>query len=80
MKIFKHSSEQVAERSSKTGKFVCGLKKKNTEDSEYVEFQKIEDAATWLCNNPTWGIRMNPGWSLIHRDIVIDRDASLTGT
>lgn len=73
MRIYKKSSDQIAERDS-DGNFVCGLKKKDNSLSKYEYFRTLEEAAAWLCTNSDWGIRMNPGWSLIHRDIVIDRD------
>jgi hypothetical protein len=73
MKIYKSTSNQIAEKDG-SGFFVCGLKKKDKTLSKYVSFPTIEEAASFLLSNPTWGIRMNPNWSLIHRDIVIERD------
>ena len=71
MKISKSSSNQQAEPNT-AGVFVVGSKNSDNTKTEYREFKKIEEAASWLCLNPTWGIRMNPGWSLIYLDIVID--------
>lgn len=68
------TSDQVAAKEAVSGKYVCGLKNNDNSKSRYEKFDRIEDAAAWLCANPDWGVRMNPGWSLIHRDLVIDRD------
>lgn len=73
MRVSKSSNEQVAETNA-NGKYVCGLKKKDNTKSEHREFDEIKDAAMWLLQNPTWGIRMNLGWSLIHRDVAIESD------
>ncbi len=43
----------------------------NTVD-EAREFAKLEDAAVFLIRNRGWGIRMNPGSSIIYDNIVID--------
>ena len=40
-----------------------------------VTFHSVEEAASFLCANVTWGIRMNPEWDLVFRDIVIERDS-----
>ncbi len=37
------------------------------------EFESIEDAAVFLIQNPTWGIRMNPGSAIIYKNIEIVR-------
>jgi hypothetical protein len=73
VRIYKSSTDHFADKDG-DGFYVCGFKKKNNDESQYERFRSIEDAAVWLCKNPTWGIRMNPGWSLIHRGIVIERD------
>jgi len=39
-----------------------------------VRFSTIEKAAAFLCENPEWGIVMNPGGELVYRNITIERD------
>lgn len=74
MRIYKASTGQFAEPDT-DGYFVVGLKKKDNTLTKYERFLTVEAAGAWLCGNPDWGIRMNPGWSLVHRDIVIERDS-----
>jgi hypothetical protein len=52
--------------------YKCFPQSINTLD-EAKEFEQIEDAAVFLINNPTWGIRMNPGVAIIYRNIEIHR-------
>ena len=73
MRIVKKATGQIAEKDSK-GFYVCGLKKDDKSKTAYKNFSTIEDAAIWLIENPEWGIRMNPNWSLIYGDIAIERD------
>ncbi|MBX3569765.1 MAG: hypothetical protein KF914_17005 [Rhizobiaceae bacterium] len=40
-----------------------------------VRFSSVERAAAFLCENPDWGILMEPGAEVVYRDIVIERDA-----
>ncbi len=40
-----------------------------------VRFSSVERAAAFLCENPEWGIYMNPGGALVYRGIVIERDS-----
>lgn len=77
MKIVKKSMGQVADTDA-GGNFVCELKKQDPvtgkSKSIFQRFASIEDAAVWIIENPKWGIRMNPGWSLVYREILIERD------
>jgi len=63
----------VAEVRKRDGMFVCGPKGGNKIADEKT-FPCIELAAVFLCKNPTWGIRMNPEWDLVFRNITIERD------
>jgi len=55
------------------GLYQCFPKSENNRGTA-VRFSTIEKAAAFLCENPEWGIVMNPGGALVYRDIVIERD------
>ena len=71
MRIIKHGTDQQAVPVD--GLFQCFPKNENNRGNA-VRFSTIEKAAAFLCENPEWGIYMNPGGALIYRDIVIERD------
>ena len=35
------------------------------------EFENIEEVAVFLTQNPSWGVRMNPGAAIIYENIRI---------
>jgi hypothetical protein len=53
--------------------FKCFPPSTNTAD-EAVEFERVEDAAAFLCKNKGWGIRMNPGSGIIYRNLQVHLD------
>ena len=63
----------TAEPRKRDSMFVCGPKGRNKTSDERV-FSTLREAAAFLCENESWGIRMNPEWDLVFRDIVIERD------
>ncbi|MEH6646607.1 hypothetical protein [Sulfitobacter sp.] len=73
MRIYQAGTGMVAEARKKDGLFVCGPQGGNKISDEKT-FASIQAAASFLCGNKTWGIRMNPEWDLVFRNIVIDRD------
>ncbi|WP_156122188.1 hypothetical protein [Aureimonas altamirensis] len=46
----------------------------NNEISTAREFSSLEEAAIFLIENTGWGIRMNPGASIIYNNIQIELD------
>jgi hypothetical protein len=74
MKIVQLGTAMVAEPRKRDGRFVCGPKNSNLTSAEKT-FHNVEIAAAFLCENPDWGIRMNPEWDLVFRNISIERDA-----
>lgn len=74
MKIVQLGTGMVAEPRKRDGQFVCGPKGNNLTRAEKA-FCNVESAAAFLCENPEWGIRMNPEWDLVYRNISIQRDA-----
>jgi hypothetical protein len=64
----------IAEPRKRDGLFVCGPKSNNLKAAERT-FTSVEEVAAFLCVNSDWGIRMNPEWDLVFRNIVIERDA-----
>ncbi len=71
MKIVKRGTGQEA--AAVDGLYQCFPRSENNRGNA-VRFSSIERAAAFLCENPEWGIYMNPGGALIYRDIVIERD------
>jgi hypothetical protein len=71
VRVYKSSTRQEAVPVN--GVYKCFPKSEN-ERRLAREFTSLEDAAAFLCSNPTWGIRMQPGSAIIYRDIVIERD------
>ena len=74
MKIFHIGTGMVAEPRKRDGVFVCGPKNNNSIAAERT-FATPAEAAAFLCANLEWGIRMNPEWDLVYRNIIIERDA-----
>jgi hypothetical protein len=71
VKIIRAGTEQAAAQVS--GYFQCFPKSENNRGTA-VRFSTIERAASFLCENPEWGIQMDPGGELVYRNIVIERD------
>ncbi len=71
MRIIKAGSEQSAEQVN--GYYQCFPRSENNRGTA-VRFSTIEKAAAFLCENPEWGIHMEPGAELVYRDIVIERE------
>jgi hypothetical protein len=71
MRIVKQGSEQEA--ATVDGLYQCFPRSENNR-GKAVRFSTIEKAAAFLCENPDWGIVMDPGGALVYRDIVIERD------
>ena len=71
MRIVNRSTGQAAV--TVDGLYQCFPKSENNRGTA-VRFSTIEKAAAFLCENPEWGIVMNPGGALVYRDIVIERD------
>ncbi len=71
MKIIKAGSEQSAAQVN--GYFQCFPKSEHNR-GKAVRFSSISGAAAFLCENPEWGIYMNPGEAIVYRDILIERD------
>ena len=40
-------------------------------DKDSKSFETLDEAALFLCRNPTWGIRMNPGAAIIFKGKAI---------
>ena len=71
MKIIKAGTEQAA--SPVNGYYQC-FPQTDRNRGTAVRFSTIERAASFLCENPEWGIQMDPGGELVYRNIVIERD------
>lgn len=71
MRIYKKDTGQSADVIE--GLYQCFPKSENNR-GKAVRFSSIERAAAFLCENPEWGIYMNPGGALIYQGIVIERD------
>ena len=71
MKIVNRSTGQEA--AAVDGLYQC-FPKSRTKAGKAVRFSNIENAAAFLCENPDWGIHMEPDGAVIYRDIVIERD------
>lgn len=69
MKIVKRDTGQSA--ATIDGLYQCFPKNSR---GTAVRFSTIEKAAAYLCENPDWGILMNPGEEVVYRSIVIERD------
>jgi hypothetical protein len=52
-----------------SGKYICHLDGSNKHPTE---FSTLDDVADFLRKNPNGGVRMNPGWKKIVRNILID--------
>ena len=72
MRIVQRSTGQEA--ATVDGLYQCFPKAENNR-GKAVRFSTLEKAAAFLCENPEWGIYMNPGGAIVYRDIVVDRDA-----
>ena len=71
MKIVKAGGEQSAAQVN--GYFQCFPKSEHNR-GKAVRFSSITSAAAFLCENPEWGIYMNPGEAIVYRNILIERD------
>jgi hypothetical protein len=72
VRVVKRSTGQEA--ATVDGLYQCFPKAENNR-GKAVRFSTLEKAAAFLCENPEWGIYMNPGGAIVYRDIVVDRDA-----
>jgi len=72
VKIVQRSTGQEA--ATVDGLYQCFPKAEDNR-GKAVRFSTLEKAAAFLCENPEWGIYMNPGGAIVYRDIVVDRDA-----
>lgn len=59
----------TAEKSRKTGMYHCHHPGENTNS---VMFASLDEVAEFLAANPKSGVRMNPGWSNISKNIYVD--------
>ena len=71
MKISKRDTGQEA--ALVDGLYQCFPKSEDNRGKS-VRFSTIEKAAAYLCENPDWGIFMEPGGETVYRGIVIERD------
>ena len=51
------------------GFYHCMPKGKNVDP---VTLRTLDEVADWLRANPTGGVRMNPGWTKLSRNLFID--------
>lgn len=72
MRIVRKGTEQAA--APVDGLYRCFPKSEDNRGTS-VRFSTVERAAAFLCENPEWGIEMEPGGVIVYRDIVIERDS-----
>ena len=72
MRIIQSGTEKAA--ATLDGLYQCFPATENNR-GKAVRFSTIEKAAAFLCENPDWGILMEPGSEVVYRDIVVERDA-----
>ena len=72
MKIVKRDTVQEAAKID--GLYQCYPRSEDNRGTA-VRFSTIEKAAAYLCENPGWGIVMNPGEAVVYHGIVIERDS-----
>lgn len=70
MRIFHRTTGQEA--ATLDGLYQCFPSTENNR-GKAVRFSTIEKAAAFLCENPDWGILMEPGGEVVYRDVIIER-------
>lgn len=73
MEIYAISATGVRQTAYRIGGVYKCFPPSENENTHAQEFSTIQEAAIFLIQNPSWGIRMNPGSAIKYRDIQIAR-------